>query len=122
MGEYDYTSMFADDVPYTHRAVTLLDQNADLKRGTVMGKITTGGKWTVSASAANDGSQIPRGILAFDVPDPGADALVSIYDNGSFVPEKLIYGTGQTAASVQTAWQANSIPMRMKSVGRAVKT
>lgn len=119
MAEFDNTSLFADDVEYTHVTGLLLDQNADLKRGTVLGRITASGKWTVSASAAADGSQIPRGVLAYDVPDPGADFSVAIYDQGSFVSEKLIYGTGHTAATVEAALRANSIPIRLKSVGAA---
>jgi hypothetical protein len=120
MGDYDNTSLFADDVSYPHITGLLLDQNADLKRGTVLGRITTGGKWTVSASAASDGSQVPRGILAYDVPDPGGDFSVAIYDMGSFVSEKLIYGTGHSASTVEAALRAASIPIRLKSVG-AVK-
>jgi hypothetical protein len=114
---YEATSLFADDVPYTHITGTLLDPNAALKRGTVLGIITATGKWTVSAAAANDGSQVPRGVLAFDIPDPGADIATAIYDQGSFVSEKLIYGTGHTAATVEAALRAASINMRLKSVG-----
>jgi len=120
MGDFDNTSLFADDVPYTHISGVLLDQNANLLRGTVLGRITTGGKWTVSLSAAVDGSQVPRGILAYDVPDPGSDFTVAIYDQGSFVSEKLIYGTGHTAVTVEAALRAASINIRLKSVG-AVK-
>lgn len=117
MADIDFTSLFADDVPYTHRNGTLLDQNADLKRGTVMGRIIATGKWTVSTTAANDGSQIPRGILAFDVPDPGGDLVTAFYDAGSFVAEKLIYGAGHSAATVEAALAAASIDIRLKSVG-----
>ena len=117
MADHDGISLFADDVSYPHRPGTLLDQNADLKRGTVLGRITASGKWTVSATAAGDGSQTPRGILAYDVPDPGADFTVAIYDMGSFVSEKLIYGAGHSATTVEAAFAANSIPIRLKSVG-----
>lgn len=119
MSDFDNTSLFADDPVPTHRTGTLLDQNADLKRGTVLGRITASGKWTVSTSAANDGSQVPRGILAYDVPDPGADFSVAIYDQGSFVSEKLIFGAGHSAATVEAALAAASINIRLKSVGAA---
>ena len=117
MADHDGISLFADDVPYTHINGVLLDQNADLKRGTVLGRITASGKWTVAASAAGDGSAVPRGILAYDVPDPGADFTVAIYDQGSFVSEKLIYGAGYNAATVEAALRAASINIRLKSVG-----
>lgn len=117
VADYANTALFADDPVPTHRNVTLLDQNADLPRGAVLGRITASGKWTLSASASSDGSQIPRGILAFDVPDPGADALVSVYDQGSFVAEKLTFGAGHSAATVEAALAAASINIRIKSVG-----
>jgi hypothetical protein len=117
MADYDNVSMFADDVPYTHRAVTILNPAADLKRGTVMGRITANGKWTTSLSAAGDGSAVPRGILAYDVTNPAADFLGAIYDQGSFVQEKLTFGTGHTAATVEAAFQVNAINIRLKSVG-----
>jgi hypothetical protein len=118
MAEFDNVSMFADDVPYTHINGVLANPAADMKRGSVLGRITANGKWTLSLSAAGDGSAVPRGILAYDVPNQGADFTVAIYDQGSFVPEKLTYGTGHTAATVEAAWRAASINLRMKSVGR----
>lgn len=117
MADYDNVSMFADDVPYTHRAVTILNPAADLKRGTVLGRITASGKFTTSLSAAGDGSQVPRAILAYDIPNPAADIVAAVYDQGSFVSEKLTYGTGHTASTVETAFIANQIPIRLKSVG-----
>ncbi len=120
MGDYDNTSLFADDVPYTHISGVLANPGADLVRGTVLGRITANGKWTTSLTAAADGSQIPRGILAYDVPSQAADFTVAIYDQGSFVSEKLIYGAAHTAATVEAALRAASINIRLKSVG-AVK-
>lgn len=117
MADHDGIALFADDVSFPHRVVTLLNPAADLKRGTVMGRITASGKWTVSLTASADGSQTPRGILAFDITNPAADIQTSIYDMGSFVAEKLTYGTGHTAATVEAAFAANSIPIRLKSVG-----
>lgn len=117
MADYDNVSLFADDVPYTHRAVTILNPAADLKRGSVMGRITATGKWKLSASAAGDGSEVPRGILAFDIPNPAADIVSAIYDAGSFVSEKLTFGAGHTAASVETALIVAQVPIRLKSVG-----
>ena len=117
MADHDGISLFADDVPYTHINGVLLNPAADLKRGTVLGRITATGKWTTSAAAAGDGSAVPRGILAYDVPNQAADFTVAIYDQGSFVSEKLIYGTGHTAATVEAALRAASINIRLKSVG-----
>lgn len=115
--DYDNTSLFADDVPFPHINGVLANPNADMKRGSVLGRITASGKWTLSLAAANDGSQIPRGIMAYDVPNQNADYTIAIYDEGSFVSEKLYFGTGHTAATVEAALRANSIGIRLKSVG-----
>ena len=120
MGDFDNTSLFADDVPFTHISGILANPAADLARGTVLGRITANGKWTVSLTASSDGSQVPRGILAYDVPNQAADFTVAIYDQGSFVSEKLVYGAGHSAATVEAAMRAESINIRLKSVG-AVK-
>lgn len=120
MAEFDNVSLFAEDVPFTHRSVTILNPAADLKRGTVLGRITASGKFTTSLAAAGDGSAVPRAILAYDIPNPAADIVAAVYDQGSFVAEKLIYGTGHTAATVETACIANQVPIRIKSVGREV--
>lgn len=117
MGIYDTTDLFHDDPVPTHRNVTILNPAADLKRGTVMGRITASGKWTKSATAAGDGSEVPRGILAYDIPNPAADVRGSVYDQGTFVAEKLIFGTGHTAATVEAACAAASINIRVKSIG-----
>lgn len=82
---------------------TIVSGAGVLKRGTVLGKITTGGKLTKSASASSDGSQVPYCILAEDVDATSADADTIVYMGGTFNQNALILGTGHTLASIYDA-------------------
>ena len=114
---YAFTSLFADDVDYPHRAVTIPAASTPLSRGSMLGQITANGKYILAASAASDGSQTPAMVLAFDIPASAVDVVASAYDEGSFVSEKLIFGAGHTAATVEAALRAAHIDIRLKSVG-----
>lgn len=88
-------------------AILLSGQN--LKRGALLGKITTGGKFVLSASAAVDGSQTPVGILVDDTDATSGDKATIIYTRGDFTADAVIYGTGHTTASVAAGLQAKGI-------------
>lgn len=82
--------------------VTIASGGSALKRGAVLGKITTGGKYILSASAAVDGSQTPYAILAEDCDPSAADVTsVAVYAKGEFNANALSFGTGHTAATVK---------------------
>ncbi|WP_199720772.1 head decoration protein [Azospirillum cavernae] len=65
-----------------------------------VGKITASGKYTLSAAAANDGSQAPSVILADAVDASGGDKL-GVYLAGEFNAGRLVLGAGHTANSVK---------------------
>lgn len=87
-------------------ATTLLAQpitlaaGQNLKRGSVLGKITVGGKHTLSLAASSDGSQVPDVILAEDTNASAADVGTIAYVRGDFLRDCVILGTGHTAVSV----------------------
>lgn len=82
--------------------VTIASGGTALKRGAVLGKITTGGKYMLSASAAADGSETANVILAEDCDPSAADVTnVAVYVKGEFNANALSFGTGHTAASVK---------------------
>lgn len=83
----------------TDSAVLVSGQN--LTRGTLLGKITTGGKLTTSLSASSDGSQTPYAILAEDCDASSGDKPCSIYIAGEFNQNSITFGTGHTAASTK---------------------
>jgi hypothetical protein len=81
----------------------------NLARGAVLGIITTGGRLTLSASAASDGSQTPRYILAESCNASAADAECVVYETGSFNGAAMILGAGHTLASIEQGLRSNGI-------------
>lgn len=80
-----------------------LKSGTAFKRGDLLGKITASGKWVISASAAVDGSQDPRGVLLHDVDATAADAEGIIGRIGRCNGGALRLGAGHTLASVDDA-------------------
>src|SRR5687767_14257028 len=81
------------------RSITLI-AGQNLARGAVLGKITASGKYTVSLSAAGDGSQIPDAILAIPTDATAADQATVAYFNGDFQSLGLTLGAAHTVASI----------------------
>lgn len=74
----------------------------NLKRGAVVGKITSGGKLTLSLSASSDGSQVPYGVLLDDYDASGGDlANVGVIIKGEVNENALILGASHTLASIR---------------------
>lgn len=92
------------------RKVTVLAGQV-LARGAVLGRITTGGKYQLSASAAADGSQTPDLILAEAVDATSADTTVLAYERGDFNSNALTLGAGHTVASIREGLRAKGITL-----------
>lgn len=98
-GNFTPDSLHAGDFPIRTRKVTLVS-GQNLTRGALLGIITTGGKYTLSASASSDGSQTPKAILAEDTDASGGDKQCVVYISGDFNQDAVTLGTGHTVASV----------------------
>jgi hypothetical protein len=98
---YDQDALLAgsNQLPIT-RTVTLIS-GQNLARGAVLGKITASGKYTLSASAAGDGSNTPTAILVDATDASGGDKLCGIYEAGEFNEAALTLGVGHTLASIR---------------------
>jgi hypothetical protein len=92
----------------TGEKITLIS-GQNLVRGTVLGKITTGGKFNKSLAAAGDGSQTPDMILAEDCDATAGDKFALAYARGDFIQESLILGTGHTVASIKEGLRVKGI-------------
>lgn len=90
------------------RKVTLASGQS-LARGAVLGKITSGGKYVLSASAASDGSQTPDLILAEACDASGGDKEALAYARGDFLSIGLVLGTGHTVDSIREGLRAKGI-------------
>lgn len=90
------------------RKVTIIS-GQNLVRGTVLGKITSGGKYNKSLSAASDGSQTPDLILAEDCDASAGDQQALAYSRGDFNAGALTLGASHTVASITEGLRVKGI-------------
>lgn len=90
-------------VPAITESIVVASGAGELKRGTLLGRVTASGKYVVSTSAASDGSQNPVAVLAEDITVASADYTTVGYLSGEFNTAAMTFGTGHTAASVKAA-------------------
>lgn len=97
LGSFVPDNLIVDgSVPILTKAVKLGAGQGALKRGTVLGKITTSGEYVIVNSANVDGSQDADCILADDVDT--TDSVVAIaYTSGHFNRKALVFGGSDTA-------------------------
>ena len=93
---------------YTRETVTIASGAGKLAPGTVLGKITTGGKYTVLTPGASNGSQNAAGILWAGVDASDADALGVVILRGPVIVNRheLVWPEGATEAQITTATTA----------------
>ena len=93
---------------YTRETVTIASGAGQLEPGTVLGKITTGGKYTVFAPAATNGSQNAAGILWAGVGASAADALGVMLLRGPAIVNRheIVWPDGATEAQITAATTA----------------
>ena len=93
---------------YTRETVTIASAAGKLEPGTVLGKITTGGKYTALAPAATNGSQNAAGILWAGVDATAADAPGVVVLRGPAIVNRheIIWPEGATEAQITTATTA----------------
>jgi hypothetical protein len=93
---------------YTRETVTIASGAGKLEPGTVLGRITTGGKYTSFAPGASNGSQNASGILWDSVDASAADASAVILFRGPAIVNRqdLVWPDGATEAQITTATTA----------------
>lgn len=93
---------------YTRETVTIASGAGKLEPGTVLGKITTGGKFTKLAPAATNGSQNAAGILWAGVDASAADSPGVVVLRGPALVNRheIIWPEGATEAQITAATTA----------------
>ena len=93
---------------YTRETVTLASGAGKLAPGTVLGRITTGGKYTSFAPGASNGSQNASGILWDSVDASAADAPGVVLLRGPAIANRhdLVWPDGATEAQITAATTA----------------
>ena len=96
---------------YTRETVTLASGAGKLAPGTVLGKITTGGKYTQLAPAASNGSQNAAGILWAEANATDADAPGVVVLRGPAIVNRheIIWPAGATEPQIATATAALAV-------------
>ena len=92
-------------VPAITESIVVASGAGELKRGTLLGRVTASGKYVVSTSAASDGSQNPVAVLAEDITVAGADYTTVGYLSGEFNTAAMISAaTAPPASSPCSTW------------------
>jgi hypothetical protein len=96
---------------YTRETVTLASGAGKLAPGTVLGKITTGGKYTPLAPGASNGSQNAAGILWGVADATAADAPGVVVLRGPAIVNRndLVWPTGATEPQIAAATAALAV-------------
>ena len=93
---------------YTRDTVTVASGAGKLEPGTVLGKITAGGKVTALAPAATNGSQTAAGILWAGVDASAADAPGVVLLRGPAIVNRheIVWPEGATEVQITAATTA----------------
>lgn len=111
---YNYGGLNLGGLPILSRSVVL--DTGNLQPGAVLGRVTTGGKYILSASAASDGSQVPAAILLEAADATAADVTVKAAFMGEFDAALCSFGAGHNAASVDAAFAAAGRPIKLTTL------
>lgn len=93
---------------YTRETVTLASGAGKLAPGTALGKITTGGKFTVLTPGATNGSQNAAGVLwgPADATDTDAPGVVLVRGPALVNRHEITWPEAATEAQITTATTA----------------
>jgi hypothetical protein len=103
--------LVAGEYPRVRVRVTIA-AGQNLQKNSVLGRVTAGGKFVLSASAAADGSQAPVAVLPEAVDATGGDRTADVYLTGEFAKSALVLGAGHTAAAIEWGLTARGIYLR----------
>lgn len=82
------------------------------QRGTVLGRITDSGAFTLSVSSATDGSETPVAVLADLADASSGDVLAGVYVMGEFNANRVIYDEGWSTDALTAALEKEKIFLR----------
>jgi hypothetical protein len=98
------------EMGFTRQVVVINDTAANLKVGTVLGKVTATGKYKVAVETATDGSEVADAILLQDVTLPNAtDTKVLVLVKGPAIVAKgalVLHSSYDTQAKKDAVYDA----------------
>ncbi|HBC1012505.1 TPA: head decoration protein [Escherichia coli] len=112
--EYSPDQLIAGPLQLITKTVTLTGGEI-LKRGTVLGRITSGGIYTICkrGSDVTDGSDVPVAVLMDDVDTSGGDAQGGVYLMGEFNAGRVIFDESWTVEELTTELEKEKIFLRL---------
>lgn len=105
--------MWEADTDYCREKVTVVSGAGKLAAGTVLGKITTGGKYQPSPATGSDGSQTAVAVLLYPVDATSSDVDAVISARLSRLNAKVL----SYAASVDDDTKKNAKIAQLAAVG-----
>lgn len=109
LGKSSFDTLLAGDFPRVTGAVVIAASQT-LKRGTVLGLLTSGGQAKIVDSTKTDGTQVPHAVLLEDVvTGAGVTAPAPVALSGEFNGAALIFGGTDTVTTHEAALRDRSI-------------
>lgn len=102
-GSYSPEQRFAGSSDIINNTAVIVTGEGVLAAGSVLGKITVGGKLALCDSGASDGSQTPVAILAEDIDATSSDITCQVYVAGEFNLDWLTFHSSFSTEALKLA-------------------
>jgi hypothetical protein len=112
---YEPDNLIADSSFPITTEVVIIKADQVLKRGSVLGK-DDDGKYVLSLSTAEDGSENPTRVLSEDIDTAGADSGAVVFKSGVFNANAMTFGAEHTADSIKDVMWTQGIEIKTNSV------
>ncbi len=107
--------LLVSDVPVVTRNIAIA-QGQLLDRGAVVGLVTADDNYVLSLAAAENGSEVPALVLAYEVDASDGPKVVAAYSSAAFDATKLVYGAGHDAGSVEQAFRTAGTQLYVRTL------
>ncbi|PSY65653.1 head decoration protein [Escherichia sp. 20412-1] len=109
--EYQPDQLLCGPLQHVTKTVTISGGEV-YQRGTVLGRVTDSGAFTLSVPSATDGSETPVAILADLADATSGDVLAGVYVMGEFNANRVIFGEGWDISALTSALEKEKIFLR----------
>lgn len=90
---FDYDNLLAGG-DFTVLEIGTVDESVEVKRGTVLGRVSATNTFKICKDANTDGSNVPVAILAEDLPASASNKDKYVYLSGNFNKSAVIFDAG----------------------------
>lgn len=90
---FNYDNLLAGG-DFTVLEIGTVDESVEVKRGTVLGRVSATNTFKICKDANTDGSNVPVAILAEDLPASASNKDKYVYLSGNFNKSAVIFDAG----------------------------